>query len=142
MKATELFEAAKRLPPGEQSAYISKRLPDVFLDSEITIWSAETSTPRSGRRTLIGIAPYSLADLQLLDAVAESLSKGHAKQERVEVFNILSCADQNDIDQWVPGIGKIYQTPVVGMWNDGQMIYKASGVEARRSIIEHYNQNS
>jgi hypothetical protein len=86
---------------------------------------------------LLGIAPYSLPDLELLDALKESHRQNSTSSQRVQVFDVLSCTNANDFDQYVPGIGRVYQTPVVGIWENGVLVQKATGLKARQLISEH-----
>jgi hypothetical protein len=138
MKATELLEEARRLQPKDQSSYVSSRLPQVLAESGITVWSRGDAIPSLGRRTLLGIAPYSLPDLQLLDALKEVVAQNPVSGQWVQVFDVLSCADMDDFDQYIPGIGHVYQTPVIGIWENGALIQKATGVKARRLIAKQY----
>lgn len=137
MKAADLFEAARRLPPGEQSAYVSSKLPEVLSDTKIAIWEPVSAGRRPTDLVLIGLAPYSLPDLQLVDAVAQSLGAGAAAPD-VQVFNILTCKSMQDIKLRIPGVGKVYQTPVVGIWERGTLVKTAKGAEAARLLIERF----
>jgi len=87
---------------------------------------------------LVGIAPYSLPDLELLDAIKEALKQKPSCEERVQVFDVLTCASMKDFDERIPGIGQVYQTPVVGIWEDGVLVQKASGAKARQLTLEQY----
>jgi len=139
MKAIELFEHSKRLPPNQQTAYLARELPSVLIGTIVTMWDPEQGVPSSGRYTLIGIAPYSKSDLQLLDAIVKFMSEESAAHEKVEIFDILSCSNMDDIQIRVPGIGRVFQTPVVGIWDNGKLGYKASGAEGHRLIVGQFN---
>ena len=139
MKTVQLFEEARRLPPGDQPGYVSTRLPEALVDSPISVWQRGQSISSMGRRTLLGIAPYSLPDLELLDAVTEALKqRGPDREDLVQVFDVLTCKSMKDFDDCIPGIGQVYQTPVVGIWEDGVLIEKGSGAKARQVVIERY----
>ena len=138
MKAVQLFEEARRLPPKDQPGYISMRLHEALAGSPISVWRRGESIPGVGRRMLVGIAPYSLPDLELLDAIKEALKQKPSCEERVQVFDVLTCASMKDFDECIPGIGQVYQTPVVGVWEDGVLVQKASGAKARQLTLEQY----
>lgn len=139
MKAVQLFDEARRLPPKDQPNYISKRLHEALADGPITIWNPGESIPDLPWRTLIGIAAYSRPDLQLLDAVKEALVTNPDSEESVQIFDVLACAQMNDFDKFIPGIGKVYQTPVLGIWQNGSLVRKESGAMARKSILDRYH---
>ncbi len=41
-----------------------------------------------------------------------------------------------DFEKYVPGIGKVFQTPVVGYWEDGLLKEKAWGKKGRDLLSE------
>jgi hypothetical protein len=83
------------------------------------------------------VAFYSLYDLELLDAVTARLPE-QASEERLEVFDVLTCRSQADFEACLPGIGNVFQTPVVGNWKHGVLENKASGHRAVETIERHY----
>jgi hypothetical protein len=110
----------------------------VLVGGSVSIWRPGRSTPPGVRRTLLGVAPYSLPDLQLVDQIREAVQQGACSGEQVQVFDVLTCATMEDFDERIPGIGPVYQTPVVGIWSNGILVEKASGARARQLILEHY----
>ncbi len=93
--------------------------------------------PKIGQHILIGAAFYSVYDLELLDSVITALRNREPLDERLEIF-VLSCKNQADFEALMPGIGKVFQTPVVGLWKDGVLQDKASGRRAVEAIKRHY----
>ncbi|SRR5258706_9547759 len=136
MRVTQLFEDARKLPPGDQVGYISERLDEALIDSRISIWRRGEPVQRTGHWILLGIAPYSLPDLQLVDELREGLKQGSRSDESFQVFDVLSCSTMNDFDECIPGIGSVYQTPVLGIWENGVLVEKATGAKARQLVIE------
>lgn len=133
-----LFGEAKRLPPEGQSAYVSMKLPEALFGSHLNYWRLEDSLPNTGRRTLIGVAPYALPDLELLDSLEESLSKSTSPDDRIDVLNVLACAAADDLERCFPGVGKVFQTPIVGVWEKGVLCQTASGAAGRRLVVNRY----
>jgi hypothetical protein len=41
-------------------------------------------------------------------------------------------------EDYIPGIGRVYSTPVVGLWKNGVLIQKGAGVEGRKILIDRY----
>lgn len=66
-------------------------------------------------------------DVELLDSVIRASHNRDPLDERLEIFDVLSCKNQADFEALMPGIGKVFQTPVVGLWKDGVLQVKASG---------------
>ncbi len=95
------------------------------------------SPPEKGQRVLIGAAFYSLYDLELLDAITATLRE-HPREERIEIVDVMSCKSQADFEACLPGIGKVVQTPVVGIWFDGDLNEKASGNRAVEIVKRHF----
>jgi hypothetical protein len=85
---------------------------------------------------LIGVATYSREDLRLLDLVEEALKHQDGTGPRVDVFNTLDCRTDEDFARYVPGLGKVHQTPVVGVWEKGVLKEKAWGKPARDLVIQ------
>jgi hypothetical protein len=90
-----------------------------------------------GVRLLLGAAPYSLYDLALLDIIDEKLSEGQlatgqpASAVWVDVFSTLACLSHADFGRYVPGLGNVFQTPVVGIWEEGVLRDRAWGARGR-----------
>jgi hypothetical protein len=139
MKGIEVFELAERLPPKEQCAYISSRLPEVLRETKISMWDPQRAAPQSGRLILIGLAPYALLDLRLLGALTERLAHVNAREQRLEVFDILECKNMDDLEKRIPDIGKVYHSPILGIWDDGALVQRASGAQARDLMVEYFN---
>ena len=133
-KFRDLLKANDHLPPGEQQRLASELLPAAVASTRMSMWSPGEAFAMNGARVLIGVAVYSLYDLDLLD-VLESNSLGH---DSVQVFNVNSCATMSDFEQYVPGIGNVFQTPVVGFWQDGQLTHRDTGASARDWIRNRY----
>jgi hypothetical protein len=100
--------------------------PAAVAHSPLRLWAPGDPVPARGDRLLIGIATWSGRDMALLDAVSQSLRDRHPPVT-IEVFNVAGCASPDVFDRYVPGIGAVYHTPVVGLWSEGRLVDKASG---------------
>jgi hypothetical protein len=110
-----------------------ERFPSVVSTSPFRLWSPGNLIPARGKRLLIGVATWSAYDMKLLDAVSEALRSVPAGVT-VEVFNVADCSSQGEFDRYVPGSGKVFHTPVVGLWSDGKLVDKATGKAGRELV--------
>jgi len=82
--------------------------------SHIHLWSPGDPVCSEGLRLLMGVAAsYAVSDLKLLDLLDEAIP---SRQEEiwVDVFDLAKCRTQSDIQEFLPGITKLVQTPI---WN-------------------------
>jgi hypothetical protein len=133
-KFLDLLEKGEGLSIAEQKRQASKQFSQKLSASNFRAWSPDDPIMPRGKRMLIGIAPYSHLDLRLLDILDNALGKVATNQIRVEVFNVLECATMEDFDRYIPALGKVFQTPVAGIWIDGELKEKAWGRDARELI--------
>lgn len=138
MKIVELFEQARRLAPKDQASFVGAKLPEALVGSPISVWRRGDPIPVVDRRILIGIAPYSLPDLQLVDKLTEVLKRRPGVRDSVQIFDVLSCSKMVDFEGYVPGVGSVYQTPVLGIWENGILVERATGAKARQIISRRY----
>jgi hypothetical protein len=112
---------------------LDDRFACVVSTSPFRLWSPGSPIPAQGKRLLIGVATWSAYDMKLLDAVAPALQRLPGNLT-VEVFNVADCSSPEAFDQYVPGIGRVFHTPVVGLWSDGQLVDKATGRMGRELV--------
>jgi len=130
----DLQHVKDHLPPGDQQLLRSELLPSVVANTRMSMWSPGESFPATGARILIGVVTWSLYDLDLLDTLDQSTFD----HDTVHVFDLDSCATQSDIENYIPGIGKVCQTPVLGYWQDGQQLHREQGAAARDWLRNRY----
>jgi hypothetical protein len=130
----KLFRSHAELSPGEQQRLVEQAFPNVVRGSPLRLWSQ--GAPREAKKRLvIGVATYAEADMRLLDLVADALARENrrnlkaprGRQPRrgvvgfvitpaasldVQVFSVLDCRSHDDFEKYIPGIGKVFQTPV------------------------------
>lgn len=122
--------------PSNQQEYARKQFPELVSRSNFQLWKLGDEIPNNGQRLVLGVATYSNSDMRLLDALDETVGVG--TEERVDVFNVLDCKSQSDFDMYVPGIAKVFQSPVLGVWEDGTLKRTLSGNEARDFLVDRY----
>jgi len=127
------------LPLSEQTEFLREVLSRMLRENGFKIRKAKDPIPKTGTLVVIGVAPYSGADLGLLDAILEGFALGKAQRSEIEVFDVLSCQQMSDLSEYIPGIGNAYQTPIVGIWKDGVMSECASGAHAHKLLQDRFH---
>jgi hypothetical protein len=133
-KFVELLRIDGSQSVADQQAYASQQLPILLSGTSLHKWKPGDAISTKGLRMLLGVASYSPFDLQLLDLLNEKISPANNSSIQVDVFNVLECTNMEDFSCYIPGIAKVYQTPVVGIWKDGVLFDQAWGRAARDLI--------
>lgn len=107
----------------------------VVANSKLHFWQPGDPIADKGKRILIGAAIYSGYAMRLLDAVNSQLDQSREKTIRIDVFSTGDCKTHEDFGQYIPGLGIVQQTPVVGFWEDGALKEKAQGKAGRDLVI-------
>jgi hypothetical protein len=137
-KFSELLKPSAELSVVEQQCFARREFPRIVASSHLDLWKPGDAIASTGRRILMGIASYSRPDLAMLDEI-ESVLAERASVFQVDIFDILDCSTMTDMQKYVPGIGDVYQTPVVGVWTDAKLSKYASGYPAREMVNELFN---
>jgi hypothetical protein len=128
MKFADLYAESMHLSPGEQQGYVLSNLPSRI---EIKIWRPSDRI-HTGKRILFGVSFYVPHDLKLLDSLRSAfVGSNHIW---LDVFLISDCNSHEDFCLYVPGLGKVFQPPVVGIWENGVLVTKGSGWEAKKIV--------
>jgi hypothetical protein len=135
-----IFKEAQKRPGPEQHALIVGQCARELEKLAVRVYEIHNlpPAPESGQRVVIGATFYSLYDLELLDAVMTTLQESEATEERLEIFDVTNIKTQADFEDCMPGIGKVFQPPVVGIWRDGVLKEKATGRQAAETVRRHY----
>jgi hypothetical protein len=130
----QLFEESRgRLDNG---AYVWSKAPEIVRGTTLMLSEGLPTAPqRDG--ALLGIAFYSLPDLQFLDdIVIRSRNTSDPRDMRIDVFDALSCKSMQDFESLFPGIAPVTFTPVIGIWRNGKLIEKGFGFRETRRISQ------
>ena len=136
IKFHDLLQPRDGLSVGELQESAKRSFPLLVDKSTFKSWSPGKPTSSQGKRLLIGVATYSEADLKLLDLLEEVLQGRAENTLSIDLFNTLDCKSHDDFDNYIPGIGKVFQTPVAGLWENGVLKEKAWGKSARDLIAQ------
>jgi hypothetical protein len=137
----ELFREGHGLNALDHGAFAGTKAHEVLAETGIAITADINTLTSIQNGSLIGIAFYSLPDLKLLDQLVLKylgLAAETSKREPIVIFDVLHCKTMWDFDKLIPGIGAVYQTPVVGIWKNGLLTEKATGAEAHSLIARKY----
>ena len=138
IRFSSLLEPRSEMSVAQQQRDAGEQLAALLLESRLHPWQPGDPILNRGRRILLGVASYSVADLALLDTLNEAHAQGSI-WPGVDVFNVHECQSMQDIEKYVPGIGKVFQTPVVGYWEEGLLKEKASGKAGRDLLAKVLN---
>lgn len=153
---SDLFRSHLELPPGEQQHRVEGEFPALVAQGFLHWWSPGDRIAAAKKRLLIGVATYSEMDMRLLDLVGNAVAAKNCRRMaamakptkpgvlafvqmppeslRVDVFSVLACRTHEDFQKYVPGVGKVYQTPVVGFWEDDRLRESATGARGRALV--------
>jgi hypothetical protein len=116
----------------DNGAYVRSNAPEIFAGSKLALVEDFAPAPVDSAR--IVAAFYSLPDLKVVDEFLHA-SLTRSVTGPVEVFDVLICKSMEDVDRLIPGITPVYQTPMVGIWKNGELVRKGSNVENCREIL-------
>lgn len=140
MSFAELFHEGKKINPLDNGRFVLSRGEDMLAEAGIELGcrgAIETGPHRDG--VVIGVAFYSLPDLELLDRIIAARKVRPAQaSEAIIIFDVLGCQSMEDFARLIPGITPVYQTPVIGIWRGGHLVHKETGARARELISSHY----
>ena len=135
---SKLLNSSSDLAPGQQQQRAAEQFPSLVQSSHMKLWQPGRDLPLNGAEVVwIAVASYSVPDLELLDAIEAKLT-GEGQNETIYLFDLSAFPDFDDFEKFLPGIGAVYQTPVVGSWTGGVLKERLSGAPARAWLARRY----
>ncbi len=134
----DLLKTNGKLSPAQQQQQAAEQFRSVVDQSHMENWRPGEALPTQGKQILIGVASYSPSVLDILDALEAKLAVGATQDETIYLFDLSAIPELRDFEDYFPGIGKVYQTPVIGFWKDGVLKEKGWGAAARDWLVRHY----
>jgi hypothetical protein len=129
--------------PDQRQQLAAELFPRLVAMSKMKLWHTGDPVSNVGSRILIGIAAsYSIPDLQLLDEINKRLSGASNMSDQVDVFDVSGCKEMKDFENYIPGIGNVYATPIIGYWENGVLKESLSGFHARNWLVNRYQLSS
>lgn len=127
-----LLDPNPSLPPGEEQRRASNLLPVVVSRSGMH-WLPAPETPNgTADKLVVGVATWSGRDLKLLDELTH-FAASHPGI-RISVFDVDRIG--GEFERFIPGVGEVLQTPVVGRWSGGVLVESGTG-QAGREIARN-----
>lgn len=131
----DLHRARPDLGHVERQRLAQAQFPSLVEQSHMKMWRIGDTVPPPGNQVIwIGVATWSLYDMELLDVLEAKLQQTTLK-EGIWVFDI-DTFDWLQFEKHLPGIGKIFHPPIVGSWNQGVLEERLSGAKAREWLIQ------
>lgn len=94
-------------------------------------WPALPESPNgTADKLVVGVASWSKYDLALLDEL-DTFAASHPGF-RICVFDVDRVG--REFEQFVPGIGEVVRTPVVGRWSAGVLVERGTGTAGREIV--------
>lgn len=123
--------------PGDAQKQSRIGLPKRLTASRLKLRKPDAPVSHAGKRLILGIASYSRDELSLLDQIQDSWDES-APPRSVEVFDVVDCREMSDFDRFIPGIGDVYQSPVIGVFVGGKLVESASGLPDVLAALERW----
>lgn len=123
----DLLRRGSPLSPGERQERASVELPVVVSRSRLHWLATPESVNGTGDKLVVGVAVWSRYDLTLLDELNQFATANPSV--RVCVFDVDRVG--GGFERFVPGVGELLQTPVVGRWSGGVLVESGTGHDGR-----------
>ncbi len=136
---SSLLKYRRGKAPGDAQKKARVDFPRQVSQSSFKLRNPSQAIPQSGKHFIIGIATYSASELSLLDQLEESLGSSKSETLDVEVFDVLDCKKMSDFQRFIPGIGGVHRTPVIGVISDGKLIDHATGLSDVTNALRRFN---
>jgi hypothetical protein len=121
----------------KQALQAREMFPSLVSQSRLSYWRVGDPVAFDGVRFLIGLAPtFSLPDLRFADVLNESLATQPRPDLTVDVFDVDDLQQGQLMPAYFPGLKGISSTPVVGIWNHGQLMDVRTGAEAMNLVLQ------
>lgn len=138
MTFTDLLNLTVHSNPAHQQHWAAAQFPNVVRQSQMELWQPEEDVVKGEQGIWIAVATYVLIELELLDALEAKLASARCK-ERIYLFDLAAAPDFKDFEKYIPGIGKVYQTPVIASWTEGIITEKLTGFSAREWLVQRFH---
>lgn len=138
-----LFEAySAQAQPAAGAASVDDWFAVSVLRSPLHLWRPGEPVEQRGVRLLLGVATWSGYDMRLLDVVEEALVRDSSTAPTVDVFNTQDCQRPGAFRRYIPGLRKVFQMPVAGIWREGALDWSGQGYEAREQVARMFGSSS
>jgi hypothetical protein len=124
---------------GRQQARARDRFPSLVRSSPMHLWIPAEPVADVACRLVIGVTPgFDLVHLRLLDLICQRLERGVSPELLVEVFDIESAGELEDVAEHFPRLQGFVQPPIVGIWRYGAHDATLVGFEATAFLLDYF----
>jgi hypothetical protein len=135
------FASLLTFSPGQNPEAAQKQAQANFANevrqSRLLLRIPNTPLPQTGICLILGVATYALPELSLLDEIDASLGGGNGTAPTVHVFNVLDCPDMAAFRQYIPGLDTVFETPILALVVNGQIVKQVSGLAAVKDELRN-----
>ena len=131
------FADLTKLKYGANVAEQQQKARTTFLSliDESAFHSYRIGDPHTAMVSLVlGVETWNGYDMALLDRIDAPISRIDPSRLMVSLFDLDECLSHDDVRERIPGIDDAVQSPVLGLWADGQLVRTMWGHEARDLI--------
>jgi hypothetical protein len=119
---------------GNAQARARRLLPDRVTQPSLRWWSPDQPLPDDARFLLVGVAVWSGYDMNMLDHLDRAVAAGRRPDTPVYVFDTDAVSSREEFEAFLPGIGFVHHTPIIGYWESGELVDKACGFHGRQIV--------
>ena len=136
MRFQELLENSLTKNPEEQQSSARQRFAAEVRGHGMKLWQPGDPWTAVGERFLVGVAAaYSVHDLKLMDDIDAGVRSGHIVSSAVDIFDISNIGNMSEFEEYIPGMTPVTQSPVLGIWVDGQLTERLQGFKAKQRLL-------
>lgn len=135
---SSLLRFRKGKAPADAQYKARVGFPNRVSQSRMTLRDPARTIPPSGKHFIIGVASYAAGELELLDQLEDAIGSASEAPD-VEAFDVLDCQTPSDFDRFIPGIGAVHRTPVIGVICDGKLVDQATGLAEVANTLRRFN---
>jgi hypothetical protein len=142
MRFQELLSRMHAGNPERQQTRARQRFPEEVHSHGFRLWQPGDRYSASGVRFLLGVAAaYSVTDLRLLDDLDTGIRERRFKSGVIDVFDSSGIQKMQEFESYIPGITPVVQSPVLGVWVNGELKERLQGFHVRRRLLRELGED-
>lgn len=131
----DLLAAKPPFDPADLQSRAQQQFPSLVSQSHLQPRKPCGPIPSAGIQVVIGVASYSPQELELLDDVNSAYNNWRGKVQ-ITVFDVLECQAMSNFEKYLPGAGLVAQSPVVAVWEGGNLAAQQTGLRMVREVLK------
>ena len=86
-------------------------------------------------RIVVIWAEWSQYDVQLISELNRSKA---GDSHHLQIIEVAAIKTMSDLEKVIPGIGNVWQTPAVGIWENEVLMFEGQGFNARQKLLSKF----